>query len=87
MPSTEFRFADCTFRFVEDFERRPSQALIKCFASMEDQANRPHRKAKVKKKHTGDKNPKAFAFASPGKLAKQAARSHDACFPSLLNQL
>ncbi|KAL8706792.1 MAG: hypothetical protein Q9201_000218 [Fulgogasparrea decipioides] len=44
---------------------------------MEDQANRPHRKAKVKKKHTGDKNPKAFAYAKPGKLQKQAARSHD----------
>ncbi|KAL8668395.1 MAG: hypothetical protein Q9168_006978, partial [Polycauliona sp. 1 TL-2023] len=44
---------------------------------MEDQANRPHRKPKVKKKHTGDKNPKAFAYANPGKLAKQAARSHD----------
>ncbi|KAL8923372.1 MAG: hypothetical protein Q9208_004642 [Pyrenodesmia sp. 3 TL-2023] len=44
---------------------------------MDDQANRPHRPAKVKKKHTGDKNPKAFAFANPGKLQKQAARSHD----------
>ncbi|KAL8687533.1 MAG: hypothetical protein Q9218_006324 [Villophora microphyllina] len=44
---------------------------------MEDQANRPHRKAKVRKKHTGDKNPKAFAYANPGKLQKQAARSHD----------
>ncbi|KAL8858769.1 MAG: hypothetical protein Q9178_004686 [Gyalolechia marmorata] len=44
---------------------------------MEDQANRPHRKPKVKKKHTGDKNPKAFAYANPGKLQKQAARSHD----------
>ncbi|CAL8577401.1 Glycoside hydrolase 2 (Mannanase, beta-galactosidase) [Xanthoria parietina] len=44
---------------------------------MEDQANRPHRKAKVKKKHTGDKNPKAFAYANPGKLQKQATRSHD----------
>ncbi|KAL8774355.1 MAG: hypothetical protein Q9209_001106 [Squamulea sp. 1 TL-2023] len=44
---------------------------------MDDQANRPHRKSKVKKKHTGDKNPKAFAYANPGKLQKQAARSHD----------
>ncbi|KAL9594781.1 MAG: hypothetical protein Q9219_006840 [cf. Caloplaca sp. 3 TL-2023] len=44
---------------------------------MEEQANRPHRKAKVKKKHTGDKNPKAFAYAKPGRLQKQAARSHD----------
>ncbi|KAL8837244.1 MAG: hypothetical protein Q9170_002617 [Blastenia crenularia] len=44
---------------------------------MDDQANRPHRKTKVKKKHTGDKNPKAFAYANPGRLQKQAARSHD----------
>ncbi|KAI4095736.1 MAG: hypothetical protein LQ344_001453 [Seirophora lacunosa] len=44
---------------------------------MEDQANRPHRKTKVKKKHDGDRNPKAFAFAKPGKLQKQASRSHD----------
>ena len=26
-----------------------------------------------------DKNPKAFAFANPGRLAKSAARSHDVC--------
>ncbi len=26
-----------------------------------------------------DKNPKAFAYANPGKLQKQATRSHDAC--------
>ena len=44
---------------------------------MEDQANRPHRKAKEKKKHTGDRNPKAFGYANPGRLAKQAVRSHD----------
>ncbi|KAI9847116.1 MAG: Glycoside hydrolase 2 (Mannanase, beta-galactosidase) [Thelocarpon superellum] len=46
---------------------------------MEDQANRPHRKAKEKKttKHSGGPNPKAFAFANPGRLQKQAARSHD----------
>lgn len=44
---------------------------------MEDQANRPHRKTKEKKKHTGDKNPKAFAYANPGRLGKAAARSHD----------
>ncbi|KAI4243205.1 MAG: hypothetical protein L6R40_003573 [Gallowayella cf. fulva] len=44
---------------------------------MDDQANRPHRKTKVKKKHTGDGNPKAFAYAHPGKLQKQATRSHD----------
>ncbi|KAL9608100.1 MAG: hypothetical protein Q9167_007049, partial [Letrouitia subvulpina] len=44
---------------------------------MDDQVNRPHRKAKSKKKHNGDTNPKAFAYANPGKLAKQAVRSHD----------
>ncbi|MCJ1359911.1 MAG: Glycoside hydrolase 2 (Mannanase, beta-galactosidase) [Icmadophila ericetorum] len=44
---------------------------------MEDQANRPHRKAKEKKKHSGGPNPKAFAFANPGRLQKQATRSHD----------
>ncbi|KAK6525754.1 Glycoside hydrolase 2 (Mannanase, beta-galactosidase) [Arthrobotrys megalospora] len=46
-----------------------------------DQANTPHRasktKGKKKSKHTGGPNPKAFAFANPGKLAKQAKRSHD----------
>ncbi|KAH6676827.1 hypothetical protein B0J14DRAFT_586368 [Halenospora varia] len=44
---------------------------------MEDQKNRPHRAPKEKKKHTGDRNPKAFSFANPGRLAKSAARSHD----------
>ncbi|MCJ1478091.1 Glycoside hydrolase 2 (Mannanase, beta-galactosidase) [Lambiella insularis] len=44
---------------------------------MDDQANRPHRKPKEKKKHTGGPNPKAFAYAAPGRLQKQAARSHD----------
>ncbi|KAJ9666897.1 Glycoside hydrolase 2 (Mannanase, beta-galactosidase) [Coniosporium apollinis] len=44
---------------------------------MSDQANRPHRKAKPEKKSTGGPNPKAFAFAKPGRLQKQAARSHD----------
>ena len=44
---------------------------------MEDQANRPHHKTKEKKKHTGDRNPKAFGYANPGRLAKQAVRSHD----------
>lgn len=34
------------------FEKQLSQALS---ISMEDQANRPHRKAKAKKKHTGGK--------------------------------
>lgn len=28
-------------------------------------------------------NPKAFAFANPGKLAKQAKRSHDVSFTLL----
>ncbi|KAI9752018.1 MAG: NAD-dependent isocitrate dehydrogenase [Chaenotheca gracillima] len=45
---------------------------------MEDQANRPHRKTKEKKaNHSGAPNPKAFAYAHPGKLQRQAARSHD----------
>ncbi|RYC55810.1 hypothetical protein CHU98_g10395, partial [Xylaria longipes] len=44
---------------------------------MEDQAHKPHRKAKEKKKPQGDYNPKAFAFSRPGKLARAAARSHD----------
>ncbi|KAI9887208.1 MAG: Glycoside hydrolase 2 (Mannanase, beta-galactosidase) [Watsoniomyces obsoletus] len=43
---------------------------------MEDQKNRPHRKTKEKKSHSGS-NPKAFGYANPGKLHKQAARSHD----------
>ena len=50
-----------------------------CSLSMEDQKNRPHRKTKEKKKHSGGPNPKAFAFAAPGRLQKQAARSHDVC--------
>ncbi|KAK6579760.1 hypothetical protein PZA11_007996 [Diplocarpon coronariae] len=47
--------------------------------SMEEQENRAHRPSKEKKKtkHLGDKNPKAFAYANPGRLAKSAARSHD----------
>ncbi|MCJ1347492.1 Glycoside hydrolase 2 (Mannanase, beta-galactosidase) [Peltigera leucophlebia] len=44
---------------------------------MEDQANKAHRKAKKKKSHSDGSNPKAFAFANPGRLHKQAARSHD----------
>ncbi|KAI0970574.1 GTP binding protein Bms1 [Xylaria arbuscula] len=44
---------------------------------MDDQAHKPHRKAKEKKKPQGDHNPKAFSYARPGKLARQAARSHD----------
>ncbi|KAL1795747.1 hypothetical protein ACET3X_005971 [Alternaria dauci] len=39
------------------------------------QSNRPHRPKKEKKPHTGDRNPKAFAFSAPGKLKRQAARS------------
>ncbi|RPB17253.1 DUF663-domain-containing protein [Morchella conica CCBAS932] len=41
-----------------------------------DQSNKTHRKPKEKKKFTRQ-NPKAFAFANPGKLQKQATRSHD----------
>ncbi|KAF3482999.1 GTP binding protein Bms1 [Arthroderma uncinatum] len=46
---------------------------------MEDQSNKPHRKSKDKgkKKDHGGPNPKAFAVSNPGKLARQAARSHD----------
>ncbi|KAI9789405.1 MAG: Glycoside hydrolase 2 (Mannanase, beta-galactosidase) [Peltula sp. TS41687] len=44
---------------------------------MEQQANRPHRKSKERKAHSGGPNPKAFAYANPGRLQKQAARSHD----------
>ncbi|KAK1727438.1 AARP2CN domain-containing protein [Colletotrichum acutatum] len=46
---------------------------------MEDQVHKPHRKAKDKKgkQQTGEKNPKAFAFSNPGKLARSAARSSD----------
>ncbi|KAJ5083991.1 ribosome biogenesis protein [Penicillium alfredii] len=43
---------------------------------MEQQSNRAHRPAKEKKKYDGP-NQKAFAYANPGKLNKQAARSHD----------
>lgn len=44
----------------------------------EDQTHRAHRPTKEKKKHAaGQPNPKAFAYAAPGRLAKTAARSHD----------
>ncbi|KAF2765384.1 DUF663-domain-containing protein [Teratosphaeria nubilosa] len=44
----------------------------------EEQVHRAHRASKEKKKHTaGQPSPKAFAVAAPGRLAKQAARSHD----------
>ena len=52
---------------------------------MEDQANRTHRKMKEKKKHTGDRNPKAFGYANPGRLAKAAVRSHDVCILDTLS--
>jgi ribosome biogenesis protein BMS1 len=41
----------------------------------DNQSNRPHRPGKEKKAHTGGPNPKAFAYAAPGRLKKQAARS------------
>ncbi|RDA91668.1 hypothetical protein CP533_0068, partial [Ophiocordyceps camponoti-saundersi (nom. inval.)] len=45
---------------------------------MEEQVHKPHRKSKEKKKkQSGDRNPKAFAFSKPGKLQKTAARSQD----------
>ncbi|QIX01180.1 hypothetical protein AMS68_006697 [Peltaster fructicola] len=46
----------------------------------EDQAHRPHRPSKTKDKkerQPGQRNPKAFAFSAPGKLDRQAKRSHD----------
>lgn len=44
----------------------------------DEQTHKVHRATKEKKKHdTSQPNPKAFAFAAPGRLAKQAARSHD----------
>ncbi|CAJ2514266.1 Uu.00g023850.m01.CDS01 [Anthostomella pinea] len=44
---------------------------------MEEQSHKPHRKSKEKKKQVGDRNPKAFGFASAGKLQRAAARSSD----------
>ena len=44
----------------------------------EEQLHRAHRPAKEKKKKdTSQPNPKAFAFAAPGRVQRQAARSHD----------
>ncbi|TKA82039.1 hypothetical protein B0A49_00177 [Cryomyces minteri] len=43
----------------------------------DNQAHQPHRRTKEKKAHSGGPNPKAFAYANPGRLQKQAARSHD----------
>ncbi|ODV92644.1 hypothetical protein CANCADRAFT_17495, partial [Tortispora caseinolytica NRRL Y-17796] len=43
-----------------------------------EQTNKPHRKTKDKKKvQSQGHNPKAFAFSGPGRLRKQAQRSHD----------
>ncbi|KAK4121726.1 DUF663-domain-containing protein [Parathielavia appendiculata] len=48
---------------------------------MEAQTHKPHRASKKSKEknsqHSGGQNPKAFAVSNPGKLARQAARSHD----------
>ncbi|KAK4553724.1 Glycoside hydrolase 2 (Mannanase, beta-galactosidase) [Recurvomyces mirabilis] len=44
----------------------------------EEQSHRVHRPTKEKKQRDSSQpNPKAFAYAAPGRLAKQAARSHD----------
>ena len=64
-----------------DYVHWTSSSPTTTTAVMEEQANRPHRKTKVKKKHTGDRNPKAFGYANPGRLAKQAVRSHDVSVP------
>ncbi|EGX92923.1 ribosome biogenesis protein (Bms1), putative [Cordyceps militaris CM01] len=46
-----------------------------------EQLHKPHRKSKERKekkeKSAGERNPKAFAFARPGKLQRAAARSSD----------
>ncbi|KAJ8125616.1 hypothetical protein O1611_g8021 [Lasiodiplodia mahajangana] len=70
LPSTEIKG-----RIPTEFYE--SQAVAVASPTMEDQAHKPHRKAKEKKKPQGDHNPKAFAFSRPGKLARAAARSHD----------
>ncbi|KAI9686322.1 MAG: Glycoside hydrolase 2 (Mannanase, beta-galactosidase) [Bogoriella megaspora] len=44
---------------------------------MSEQLHKPHRAKKEKKIPTSGKNPKAFAYAAPGRVQKQAARSHD----------
>ncbi|KAL9079263.1 MAG: hypothetical protein Q9157_001834 [Trypethelium eluteriae] len=44
---------------------------------MSDQTHKPHRAKKEKKTPTSGPNPKAFAYAAPGRAQKQAARSHD----------
>lgn len=51
-----------------------------------EQLHKPHRKSKEKKtQSSGERNPKAFAFARPGKLQRTAARSSDVCL--FLSQL
>lgn len=45
---------------------------------MSEQVNKVHRKTKEKKQRpAGSENPKAHAFANPGRLQRQTARSHD----------
>jgi ribosome biogenesis protein BMS1 len=48
---------------------------------MENQSNKSHRATKKtsakKKLHTGGHNAKAFGVAAPGKLERQARRTHD----------
>jgi hypothetical protein len=64
--------SECIEKFIE-------RRIIVESAMSEQQQNRPHRKTKEKKNKSehGGVNPKAFAFAKPGKLQRQAARSHD----------
>ena len=44
---------------------------------MSEQVHKAHRAKKEKKTPTSGRNPKAFAYAAPGRVQKQAARSHD----------
>ncbi|KAI9663056.1 MAG: Glycoside hydrolase 2 (Mannanase, beta-galactosidase) [Bathelium mastoideum] len=44
---------------------------------MSEQVHKPHRAKKEKKTPTSGTNPKAFAYAAPGRVQKQAARSSD----------
>ena len=62
-----------------------SAGRLDCFTIMsEQQAHRPHRPAKEKKSKSANSgpNPKAFAFSTPGRYAKQAARAHDVRLPA-----
>ena len=45
--------------------------------NMSEQVHKPHRAKKEKKTSTSGRNPKAFAYAGPGRAQKQATRSHD----------